>query len=522
MPLLMALCVVIGILIGTFYANHFSGNRLNIINSGSNRLNNLLHIIDDQYVDTVNINSLVEKAIPQILSELDPHSVYISAKDAQTASDDLKGSFFGIGIEFAIREDTIHVQGIIDGGPAQKAGLIAGDKIVSVDGEPFVGKKVTNEEAVRRLKGPDKSKVKVGVMRYGSTKPQVFEITRGEVKTKSVTATYMIDDKTGYIRIKNFGENTYAEMLVSLAELSSNHLENLVIDLRDNAGGYLEAAVQMANEFLPKDRLIVYTEGRRSKRNDYKSDGRGAYQKIPLVVLINEGSASASEIFAGAMQDNDRGTIIGRRSFGKGLVQQQIGFPDGSMIRLTIARYYTPSGRCIQKPYDSTDDYQKDLITRYEHGEYFNQDSIKHNGPQYKTIGGRIVYGGGGITPDIFVAEDTTDMTSYYREASMTGLILQFAYTYTDDNRLKLNSFREMQAMADHLVKQNTVDLFATYADKRGLKRRNLMIQKSHHLLERHINSRIIYNMMNEQALIEYLNQDDNAIEAALKQFYGK
>lgn len=522
MPLFMALCVVIGILIGTFYANHFSGNRLNIINSGSNRLNNLLHIIDDQYVDTVNINSLVEKAIPQILSELDPHSVYISAKDAQTASDDLKGSFFGIGIEFAIREDTIHVQSIIDGGPAQKAGLIAGDKIVSVDGKPFVGKGVTNEEAVRRLKGPDKSKVKVGVLRYGSSKPQEFMITRGEVKTKSVTATYMIDNRTGYIRVKNFGENTYAEMLVSLAELSSDNLENLVIDLRDNAGGYLEAAVQMANEFLPKDRLIVYTEGRRSKRNDYKSNGRGAYQNIPLVVLINEGSASASEIFAGAMQDNDRGTIIGRRSFGKGLVQQQIGFPDGSMIRLTIARYYTPSGRCIQKPYDSTDDYQKDLITRYEHGEYFNQDSIKHNGPQYKTVGGRIVYGGGGITPDIFVAEDTTDVTSYYKEASMTGLILQFAYTYTDDNRLKLNSFREMQAMADHLVKQNTVDQFATYADKRGLKRRNLMIQKSHHLLERHINSRIIYNMMNEQALIEYLNQDDNAIVAALKQFYKK
>lgn len=520
MPLMMALCVVIGILIGTFYANHFSGNRLNIINSGSNRLNNLLHIIDDQYVDTVDINSLVEKAIPQILSELDPHSVYISAKDAQSASDDLKGSFFGIGIEFSIREDTIHVQSIIDGGPAQKAGLLAGDKIVSVDGKPFVGKEVTNEEAVRRLKGPDKSKVKVGVIRYGSSKPQVFEITRGEVKTKSITATYMIDKNTGYIRIKNFGENTYAEMLVALAELSTHNLNNIIIDLRDNAGGYLEAAVQMANEFLPKDRLIVYTEGRRSKRNDYKSDGRGSYQNIPLVVLINEGSASASEIFAGAMQDNDRGTIIGRRSFGKGLVQQQIGFPDGSMIRLTIARYYTPSGRCIQKPYDSTDDYQKDLITRYEHGEYFNQDSIKHNGPQYKTVGGRIVYGGGGITPDIFVAEDTTDVTSYYREASMTGLILQFAYTYTDENRLKLNNFREMQAMADYLVKQNTVNMFADYADKRGLKRRNLMIQKSHRLLERHINSRIIYNILNEQAWTEYINQDDNAIKAALKSFY--
>ena len=523
MPLIMALCVIVGILIGTFYANHFSGNRLNIINTGSNRLNNLLHIIDDQYVDTVNINSLVEKAIPQILAELDPHSVYISSKDAQTASDDLKGSFFGIGIEFTIREDTIHVQSVIDGGPAQKAGLIAGDKIISVDGKPFVGKQVTNEEAVHRLKGPDKSKVTVGILRYGNTKPLSFEITRGEVKTKSVTATYMIDEKTGYIRIKNFGENTYAEMLVALAQLSSNDMKNIIIDLRDNSGGYLEAAVQMANEFLPKDRLIVYTEGRKQKRKDYRSDGHGSYQNMPLVVLINEASASASEIFAGAMQDNDRGTIIGRRSFGKGLVQQQIAFPDGSMIRLTIARYYTPSGRCIQKPYTpGTDDYQNDLVTRYEHGEYFNQDSIMHNGPQYKTLSGRVVYGGGGITPDIFIAEDTTNVTSYFREASMTGLILQFAFTYTDENRLKLNNFKEMQAMADYLVKQNTVELFAGYADKHGLKRRNLMIQRSHHLLETHINSRIIYNMMNEQALIEYVNKDDRTVQAALDHFYKK
>ena len=521
MPLLMALCVVVGILIGNFYANHFSGNRLNIINSGSNRLSNLLHIIDYQYVDKVNIDSLVNNAIPLILAELDPHSVYISAKDAQAANDDLKGSFTGIGVEFTIRQDTIHVQNVISNGPAERAGVLAGDKIISVDGKPFVGKIVTNEEAMHRLKGPKDTKVKIGVLRYGSKKPKYITITRGEIPQKSITATYMLDDKTGYIRIKNFGETTYPELLIALEQLSQQGFSNLVIDLRDNTGGLLTSAIQIANEFLPKNKLIVYTEGRKSPKQEFASDGHGSYQKLPLVVLINEVSASASEIFAGAMQDNDRATIIGRRSFGKGLVQQQIGFPDGSIIRLTIARYYTPSGRCIQKPYSTGDDknYEQDLITRYQHGEFFSQDSIKHHGPAYHTGIGRVVYGGGGITPDIFVAEDTLGMTSYYKEASMSGLILQYAFTYTDDNRPKLNTYKEMMEMASYLAKQNLVDKFATYADKHGLKRRNLMIKKSHKLLERYINSRIIYNMLDESAWNEYINLGDPTIEAALKVF---
>ena len=523
MPLLMALCIVIGVVIGTFFANHFSSQRLNIINSGSNRLNNLLHIIDNQYVDKVNLDSLVEKAIPQILGDLDPHSVYISAKDVQTATDDLKGSFSGVGIEFVIREDTIHIQGVIKNGPAERAGLLAGDKIVTVDDKPFVGKTVTNEEAQHRLKGPKDTKVKIGVLRYGEKKIQQYVVTRGEIPTKSVTATYMLDDDTGYIRIKNFGENTYPEMLIALAKLSQENFSNLIIDLRDNTGGYLQSAVQIINEFLPNNKLIVYTQGRKSPRQEYKSNGKGSYQKIPLIVLINESSASASEIFAGAMQDNDRATIIGRRSFGKGLVQQQIGFPDGSMIRLTIARYYTPSGRCIQKPYSPGDkNYEEDLLERYEHGEFFSQDSIKHTGPAYHTSIGREVFGGGGITPDIFVPEDTLGITSYYKQASMSGLILQFAFTYTDDNRLKLNNFTEMMALSDYLVKQNTVDKFATYADNRGLKRRNLMIQKSHHLLQRYINSRIIYNIMDEDAWVQYLNLDDPVIRAAQKVFKDK
>ena len=521
MPLLMALCVVIGILIGTFYANHFSGNRLNIINSGSNRLSNLLHIIDDQYVDKVNIDSLVDMAIPQILSDLDPHSAYISAKDAQSETDKLKGSFSGVGIEFTIRKDTIHVQNVVKNGPAQRAGLLAGDKIVSVDGKPFVGKIVTQDEAMRRLKGPKDTKVKIGVVRYGQKAVKYFTVTRGDIPQKSIAATYMLDDNTGYIKIKSFGETTYPELLISLAQLSQEGFSNLVIDLRDNTGGYMDPAVQMANEFLPKNKLIVYMEGRKSPRKDFMSDGHGSYQKIPLVVLINEASASASEIFAGAMQDNDRATIIGRRSFGKGLVQQQIGFPDGSMIRLTIARYYTPSGRCIQKPFVPGDnqDYENDLLARYQHGEFFSQDSIKHTGPAYHTGIGRVIYGGGGITPDIFVAEDTLGMTSYYKQAAMSGLILQYAFNYTDNNRPKLASYKDMMELSRYLVNQGTVEQFAAFADKNGLKRRNLMIRKSHKLLERYINSRIIYNMLDEQAWTEYINQDDPTVRAALQVF---
>lgn len=521
MPLLMALCVVIGIVVGTFYANHFSGNRLNIINSGSNRINNLLHIIDDQYVDKVNIDSLVDMAIPQILSDLDPHSVYFSAKEMQQTTDDLKGSFSGVGIEFIIREDTIRIQGVVKNGPADQVGIRAGDKIVSVDGKPFVGKVVTNSEAMKRLKGPKDTKVKIGVIRYGEKKVKNYTITRGDIPQKSIVAAYMLDENTGYIKIKNFGENTYPEMLIALAKLSQEGFSNLVVDLRDNTGGYLKPAVQIANEFLPKNKLIVYTEGRKSPRQDYLSDGRGSYQRIPLVVLINEGSASASEIFAGAIQDNDRGTIIGRRSFGKGLVQNQIEFTDGSMIRLTIARYYTPSGRCIQKPYTAGDnaDYEEDLLARYQHGEFFSQDSIKHTGPAYHTGLGRTVYGGGGITPDIFVPEDTLGMTSYFKEAAMRGLILQFAFVYTDNNRPKLSSFENMYDLADYLDSQNTVDKFATYADKNGLKRRNLLIKKSYDMLKLYINSRIIYNIMDEEDWIEYLNLDDNVVKTTLDVF---
>ncbi len=520
LPLIMALCVVIGVIIGVFYTSHYSGSRLSIINSSSNKLNNLLHIIDDQYVDTVNLNDLVESAIPELLASLDPHSTYVTASEMQSNNDALKGSFSGVGISFVIRDDTLHVQNVIANGPAEKSGIVAGDKIVAVNGKTFCGKNCTNEEAMRKLKGPKGSKVKLGILHYRSKKVETYIVTRDDIPQKSISASYMINKETGYIRIKNFGETTYAEMLVALAKLSTENAQNLIIDLRDNTGGYLASAVQILNEFLQKNRLIVYTEGRKSPRQEYRSDGRGSYQHMPIVVLINDVSASASEIFAGAIQDNDRGMVIGRRSFGKGLVQQPIQFPDGSEVRLTIARYFTPSGRCIQKPYEMGDEtYGQDLLERYKNGEYFSKDSIKNSGPAYKTSIGRIVYGGGGITPDIFVAEDTSAITPYYTEAIYSGRIFTFAYNYVDDNRAQLDHFADINQLVAYLKRHNIVDKFATYANENGLKRRNLMIKRSHRLLEDLLISRIIYNNMDETALCKFNNIDDQVVATALKVF---
>jgi carboxyl-terminal processing protease len=517
-PVIIALSIVAGIAIGTFYANHFSGNRLGIINTSSNKLNALLRIIDDQYVDQVDMSQLVEDAMPQILAELDPHSVYIPASSAEEVNDELRGSFSGIGIQFTIMQDTIHVNQVISGGPSEKVGIIAGDRIVEVDDSLFVGKQVTNSETLKRLKGPKGTEVKLGVYRPGQNELLHFVVVRGDIPTKSVEAAYMLNEKFGYIKVSKFGETTYPEMLIALAKLAQDNCKGLVIDLRGNTGGFMGTAVQMANEFLPKNRLIVYMEGRKTPRKDYTSNGTGSSQEMPLVVLVDEGSASASEIFAGAIQDNDRGTIVGRRSFGKGLVQQPIEFSDGSTIRLTIARYYTPSGRCIQKPYSKGDDeeYEMDIVTRYEHGEFFNQDSIKQDESQlFKTSLGRTVYGGGGIMPDLFVPQDTTGYTSYFRMAANRGLIVQYTFEYTDKNREELQKYTEGDELLRYLKKQGLLEKFATYAEGKGLKRRNLMMAKSQTLLERALYGNIIYNMLGMETYTAYLNRTDKMVEQA-------
>ena len=521
-PIIIAVSIVAGIFIGTFYANRFSGNRkeTGAIGNYSNKLNGLLRIIDDQYVDTVNMSELIEDAMPQILGELDPHSSYIPAKDLQAVNDDLRGSFSGIGVQFTIQQDTIHISDVIAGGPSEKVGIMPGDRIVEIDDSAFVGKIVTNNESMKRLKGPKGSEVKLGIVRQGEKEILHFTIIRGDIPNKSIKAAYMINEKFGYINIEKFSETTYPEMLISLAKLHQDNCQGIIIDLRGNTGGYMGPAIQMVNEFLPKGRLIVYTEGRKAPRENYPSNGTGSSQQMPLIVLLDEGSASASEIFAGAIQDNDRGTIIGRRSFGKGLVQQPIEFNDGSAIRLTIARYYTPSGRCIQKPYQKGKDeqYEMDLLTRYEHGEFFSQDSIKQDESHiFYTSLGRPVYGGGGIMPDIFVPQDTTGMTSYFRMAVNRGLTIQFSFQYTDRNRQKLQKYTNAEDLLKYLKTQNVLEKFAQFAESKGLKRRNILMYQSKELFDRNLYGNIIYNMLNMEEYLKYLNQSDKTVLKALE-----
>lgn len=517
-PLLVSIGVVVGIMLGSFFANHFSGNRLSIINNSSNKIIDLFHLIDDQYVDTINIPDLVEKAMPQILKELDPHSTYISAAKVEESMQDLKGSFSGIGVQFTLYKDTIRVVKVVKGGPSESVGIQAGDRIINIDGKPYVGDTISNDGTMKRLKGPKGSIARLGIKRAGQKKLLSFSITRGDVPVKTVDAAYMASPTIGYIRVSSFGDTTYAEFIAALTKLQTMGFSKLILDLRGNPGGYMETAVQMVNEFLPKNSLIVYTEGRKSPRKEYRTDGRGAYQSLPLVVLVDETSASASEIFAGAIQDNDRGTIIGRRSFGKGLVQVPIEFPDGSMLRLTTARYYTPSGRCVQKPYKPGDeeDYEADLLLRAEHGEYFSADSIRTSGEKFKTRIGRIVYGGGGIVPDIFVARDTLGMTSYFKEAYLGGLLFQYAYDFVDKYRTELSQCNNMKEVTTVVKKKNLIEGFASYAEKAGLKRRNLMIQRSHKLLTTYITSAIIGDLLDDSEATEYTNQTDKAVMQAI------
>lgn len=511
LPLLLAAAVVAGIFIG----NRFTSRKYAADND--RKLNYLLNIIANDYVDTVNIDELVERAIPSLMSSLDPHSMYFTAAEIKAANEDLSGSFSGIGISFMIVNDTVSVIEVIPDGPSEKVGILAGDRIVSIDDSSFVGAKVTNSEVMRKLRGDKGTKVKLGIKRQNSSKTLSFTVTRGDIPVKSVDAAYMLDKTTGYVKVNQFGRTTYDEFFTALANLETEGARRYVVDLRGNGGGYMEMAVLMANEFLGDNQLIVYTKGRYKRDNTpYWSDGAGQFQDAELVVLIDEYSASASEIFAGAMQDNDRALVVGCRSFGKGLVQKQIDLPDSSAIRLTIARYYTPSGRCIQKDYDS---YETDLYNRYVNGEYYNRDSIKLDKSKlFRTNTGREVFGGGGIMPDIFVARDTTGITSYYIDIVNAGLLQKYAFHYVDTYRSDLKKMEDYKQFLRLLPSdEKLLTDFVDYASANGVPARWFYIGQSRELLLTHIKALVARDVFGSEAYYPIVNKNDNTIQAALK-----
>lgn len=515
LPLIIAVAVCAGIYAGNFYTRiSLSGRNFSSL-AGQNKIDNLINIIDRHYVDSINPEEIIEKVMPKIMKELDPHSLYIKASDFEKVNEPLEGSFSGIGIQFNMAIDTVTVVSVIPGGPSEKVGLLAGDRIVTINDTTYVGKEVSMDDISSRLRGPKGTTVKVGIKRATSKELLPFEITRGDIPLNSVDASFMIDEKTGYIKISRFGRTTYNEFMNALAQLRNSGASNYIIDLRENSGGYMDEAINMVNEFLPKDRLIVYTEGKASPRNEAYSNGTGAFQTNPIVVLMDEWSGSASEIFAGAIQDNDRGTIVGVRSYGKGLVQQQIPFADGSAIRLTIARYYTPSGRSIQREYKlgESEEYELDYISRLEHGELLSQDSIKQNDSlRYETYNGRTVYGGGGITPDIFVPRDTTNITSYFLQIMNTGALYRFAFEYADKNRETLKQYNNCDSLLAYLQSQPLLEEFVSYAQSKGIKRRPVYIQISRQLILDGLYAYIIRNTLEENDFYQVLAKSDKTI----------
>jgi len=497
------------------------GGLLNNLMKSSNKIDEILRLINSNYVDSVEMKDLTEEMAVELIARLDPHSVYIPAKDLEIVNNELEGSFSGIGVQFNIQKDTIMVISVISGGPSEKAGLLAGDRIVQVDDSVFTGKTITNEKVLRTLRGKDKTKVKLGIQRLGTREMLTYTITRGQIPVTSVDINYMVAPQTGLIKVNKFGDTTYKEFLTAIADLKSKGAKKFIIDLRENSGGYLERAIAMINEFLPAKQLIVYTEGKSYPRFDAFSDGTGSCINNPVAILIDEFSASASEIFAGAIQDNDRGMVIGRRSFGKGLVQQQFDLVDGSALRLTVARYYTPSGRSIQKPYEKgkSDEYNLDIMNRYMHGEFDTADSIRNNDTLvYKTLAGRTVYGGGGIMPDIFIPRDTTEYTEYFAQVVNYAHIYQFAFAYTDQHRDKLSTIKDWKAMEKHLDQQNLLSEFTAYAEKKGVKPNAAQIQLSRNIMLTRLKAYISRNILGDTGFYPILFKNDPAVLRAIQE----
>lgn len=515
-PLVISIAIVLGIVIG----NYISTKKFTL--DKDRKINAVLNLIQSEYVDSIDVKDLVEQAIPAIIGNLDPHSYYIPASDIRAENEKLDGSMSGIGVSFFMMNDTANVDQVIPNGPAEKVGMLAGDRIISVNGESIVGGTLTAEGIRSKIRGEKGTKVKIGVKRNSSKKTLTFTITRDDIPMNTVDVSYMIDDKTGYIKIAQFGKNTYDEFFAALSKLKKDGASRYIVDLRGNPGGYMEMAILMVNEFLEQGELIVYTKGRK-EREDIQvwSDDQGSFHDAQVAVLIDEYSASASEIMAGALQDNDRGLVVGRRSFGKGLVQKQIYLPDSSAIRLTIARYYTPSHRCIQKDYTlgDEDDYSKELYDRYTHGELYSADSIKVDKSKiFRTANGRIVYGGGGIVPDIFVPNDTTGVTTYYRAVANLGLLQQYVYTYVDINRDQLKNVKTVKKLMGMMPSDDALTYdFVCYARDNGVPMRWYYINLSRSLIARQLRALVIRDVLGTEEFYRYYNRTDNTVNAALK-----
>ncbi len=518
-PIWLPLAIAVAVVVGIFIGSRFTANKP--VAENDRKLNAILNLIAQDYVDTTNLKDLIELSIPQILSQLDPHTSYFSAEDLKAATDDLNGSFSGIGISFLIVNDTIGVVEVIPGSPSEKVGIMAGDKIVMIDDSIATGEKVTSADVMKRIRGAKGTSVKLGIKRQNTSKELTFTVTRGDIPVNTVDAHYMLDKNTGYIKINQFGRHTYDEFITAMASLQEQGAKRYMIDLRGNGGGFMEMAVLMVNEFLPADEPIVFTKGR-YKRDDSEvwSDGNGSFQDAEVAVLIDEFSASASEIFAGALQDNDRGLIVGCRSFGKGLVQKEFILPDSSAIRLTTARYYTPSGRCIQKDYkEGMLNYEKELIDRYNHGELYSRDSMKIDKSQvFSTLHGRTVYGGGGIVPDIFVARDTSGITSYFIDVFNAGLLQRYSFDYCNHHRSTLsqmadyNQFLRTAPSDDAMLKD-----FVDFAASNDVAPRWYYINQSQDLIVTYLKAFIARDTFGIEAYYPILNRNDATIQAALK-----
>ena len=492
-PLLLAVGVVLGILLGQFVGRNRAETQLRSIisRSGMNMTNKIMQtsmLIEHRFVDSISMDSLAELVIPLMMQELDPHSVYVPAREMQELNEPLEGEFDGVGISFNMASDTIVVLNVIANGPSAKAGIVAGDRIVEINDTLVAGVKMPQNDVVKRLRGKRGSEVKLSLQRQGISDLVDVMVVRDAIPINSIEASFMLTPEIGFIRLSQFARTSHMELLRALVELRAQGMKRLIFDLRDNSGGFLDQAILIANEFLPAGKLIVYTEDRNREQVKEFSDGTGSATDLALVVLIDEGSASSSEILAGAVQDNDRGTIVGRRSFGKGLVQSQIPYPDGSALRLTVARYFTPTGRSIQKPYTNGNDYDydMDIVRRYNNNEFFSADSIHFaDSLKFTTPKGKVVYGGGGIMPDVFIPLDTTDMTRYYVEVTGRNILYRYTMDYADRHRKAINDVQTLAELTALLDADKTLfSDFVNYATAHGVKPVQSEINRSRRLME--------------------------------------